>query len=226
MDMLQNSDEWFNARLGTLTASNVHHIIAPSTLKPSNNGGTRKLSYELAAQRMYGVIEENSFQNWEMERGHIEEDIARDIYSEKYAPVKECGFIENNSLGFKIGFSPDGLVGEDGIIEIKSRIQKLQFETIIENKTPSEYMLQIQTGLLVTGRAYCDFVSFSNGLHTFVNRVLPKMEMQTAIITAAEKFECKIVDAIATYKANTKGLFKHERVIHAERDTLITSSEE
>jgi len=76
----------------------------------------------------------------------------------------------------------DGLVGKDGLIEIKSRIQKHQIKTIIDDEVPLEYMLQIQTGLIVSERKWCDFISYSNGMPMFVKRVYPIVEMQNKIL--------------------------------------------
>ena len=102
-------------------------------------------------------------------------------------------------------YSPDGLVGADGLIECKSRRQKFQIQTIVENyrdgSMPDDFKLQVQTGLLVTGRKWIDLVSFSGGLPMIPIRVEADAEMQEAIIAAATDFEAKVSAAIADYHA-------------------------
>ena len=102
-------------------------------------------------------------------------------------------------------YSPDGLVGADGLIECNSRRQKFQIQTIVENyrdgSMPDDFKLQVQTGLLVTGRKWIDLVSFSGGLPMIPIRVEADAEMQEAIIAAATDFEAKVSAAIADYHA-------------------------
>jgi hypothetical protein len=102
-------------------------------------------------------------------RGYEDEAEVRRIYAERFAPVHEVGFITNDRWGFTLGYSPDGLVGEHGQIEAKSRRQKYQIQTIIENVVdatiPVDFLIQVQTGLLVSERQWCDFVSYCGGLH-------------------------------------------------------------
>jgi predicted phage-related endonuclease len=123
------------------------------------------------------------------------------VYAKHYAEVEEVGFITNDEWGFTVGYSPDGLVGDDGLIEIKSRRQKYQLETIASQKMPDDYTIQVQTGLLVSGRKWCDFVSYSGGLHMVTIRVLPDPAIQAAIIAAATAFETKLAEKRAEYEA-------------------------
>lgn len=198
-DLLQGSDEWLQARCGLLTASEVKLIITP-TGKVANNDKTRAHAYELAFQRITGFVEPQYVSD-AMLRGQDDEIYARAAYAEHYAPVTETGFITNDCWGFTIGYSPDGLVGDDGLIECKSRLGKYQVQTIATNEVPDEYMLQLQTGLLVTGREWIDFISYSGGLPMFVKRVLPDLELQDAIIAAATAFETRIAEITREYHA-------------------------
>jgi hypothetical protein len=195
--------EWLKARCGLLTASEMKHILTP-TLKLAANDKTRTHLYELLSQRITGYVEE-TFESYDILRGREDEIEARLRYSQEFAPVDECGFITNDQWGFTLGYSPDGLVGMDGLIEIKSRKQKYQIQTIVEyaakNTIPPEFMLQVQTGLLVTGRKWCDFVSYSGGLVMIPIRVEPDPEIQAAIIAAATDFEAKLADARVIYDA-------------------------
>jgi len=186
----QNTDEWLQLRLGIITASNVNKIVT-ATGKPAKNESMRQYAAQLAAQRITKRIEDN-FQTWDTLRGHLQEDIARDYYSDNYAPVEKCGFITNDSLGFTIGCSPDGLVDCDGGIEIKSRLAKFQVETIVADEVPREFVNQVQTFLLVSGRDWCDFVQYSNGMPLYVKRVTVDPVRREAIVNAMMEFEEEI----------------------------------
>ncbi|WP_020475222.1 lambda exonuclease family protein [Zavarzinella formosa] len=190
-DLTQGSPEWHAIRCGLLTASEMKNIITPSTLKYANNEKSRSHMHELAAQRINKFVEQ-AFVNDDMQRGKDDEFYARQAYSEHYEPVEEVGFVTNDEFGFTLGYSPDGLVGKDGAIEVKSRKQKYQLETTLSGIVPEEYMIQIQTGLLVTRRKWCDFISFCGGTYMIVIRVPAKEEMQRAIITAAKAFHVQL----------------------------------
>ena len=213
-ELIQGSDEWHQARCGLLTASEMKLIITP-TLKTANNDKTRAHIYELAAQRVTQYTEP-SYIGDDMMRGWEDEGKAKEKYAEYYAPVDDVGFITNDECGFTIGYSPDGLVGDDGLIEIKSRRQKFQMETIVNNTVPDEHIIQCQTGLLVTGRKWLDYISYCGGMPMCVIRVYPDPEIQTAIIEAATSFEIKIKEVMGKYKANIEGLILTERTIEEE----------
>lgn len=199
-DLMQGTDEWHALRCGVLTASEVKHILTP-TLKIANNDKTRQHVWEIAAQRITRYTEPRYIGD-DMLRGWEDEIKARDLYSQTRAPVTEVGFITSTALGFTMGYSPDGLVGDDGLIECKSRRQKYQVETICTGEVPADYVLQLQTGLLVTGRKWLDFISYSGGLPMFVARVLPDHAMQAAIVTAATEFEARVVQAVQSFADN------------------------
>lgn len=197
-DLVQGSDEWLAARCGLLTASEMKLILTP-TLKVASNDKERAHLYELLAQRISRFVEP-SYIGDDMLRGMEDEIEARALYAEHVAPVEEVGFITNDKWGFTLGYSPDGLVGDDGLIECKSRRQKFQVETIISRAVPADYVLQLQTGLLVSERAWCDFISYSGGLPMAVIRVFPDAVMQDAILSAAEAFEARITEKLAAYQ--------------------------
>lgn len=197
--VVQGSDEWLAMRCGVLTASEMKYVVTP-TLKPADNDKTRAHLWEMLAQRISSYVEPQ-YISTDMLRGIEDEFYARKAYAEHYAPVEECGFITNGKWGFTLGYSPDGLVGDDGLIEIKSRRQKYQVETIATDEVPAEYMIQLQTGLLVSERKWIDFVSYSGGLPMFVKRVEAIPEYQDAIIAAACAFEARLADKLVEYRA-------------------------
>lgn len=211
-DLIQGSDEWLAARCGLITASEMKLILTP-TLKFANNDKSRAHFYELAFQRLTGFVEPQYVSD-AMLRGQEDEIYARAAYEEHYAPVVETGFITNDQWGFTIGYSPDGLVGDDGLIECKSRGGKFQVQTIAGRDVPDEYMLQLQTGLLVTGRKWIDFISYCGGLPMFVRRIEPEPEIQEAIIAAAANAEAAITQIQREYRATLAAMPK---VIETER---------
>lgn len=219
-DLIQGSDEWHQARCGLLTCSEVKLILTP-TLTVANNEKTRAHVWELAAQRISNYVEPTYIGD-AMLRGHEDEIRARALYEEKFAPVKEVGFVTNDGFGFTIGCSPDGLVGDDGMIECKSRVQKYQVQTIVEEYRdggiPDDFILQVQASMLVCDRKWCDFLSYSGGFPMAVIRVEANPEIQEAILAAATGFEERIAEAIEDYR---KAVFVREyppteRVIEQE----------
>jgi len=220
-DLIQGSDEWHALRCGLLTASEMRLLVTP-TLKTASNDKSRAHEYELLAQRISGYVEP-SYISDDMLRGQEDEIISRQLYAKHYAPVDDCGFITNDRWGFTIGASPDGLIGDDGILETKSRRQKYQIQTIVEHLAenegatiPPEYVLQCQTLLLVTERKWCDFVSYSGGLPLVVIRVFPDEDVQEAIAEAATQFEARLVKRLALYEKASAGLVQTERRIEEE----------
>lgn len=195
-DLIQKTDEWHQARCGLLTASQMDLIITPAKLQVANNDKSRNHLNELAAQRINQYVEPTWF-GGDMERGIIDEIDAKQLYRQHYAPVVDCGFVTNDEWGFTLGMSPDGLVEASGLpnyttpgqIEIKSRCQKYQMGTILDNAMPSDYLIQVQTGLLVTGRKWCDFISYCSGMPMLTVRIHADEAVQSAILTAAKVFE-------------------------------------
>lgn len=213
----QGSDEWLELRRGILCASEVRHIMTP-TLKVAKNDKVRTHTFELLAQRITGYVEP-TYVSDDMLRGREDEIEARHEYSLHHAPVDEVGFITEDRWGFVIGYSPDGLVSDDGLIECKSRQPRHHVRTVVEDEVPEEHVLQLQTGLLVTGRKWIDYISRSAGLPLYVKRVYPDAEIQDAIIKAASEFYDNLNALETRYKQNVaamKVLIPTERRIEQE----------
>lgn len=200
-EMVQGSDEWAAARCGLLTASEMHLIVTP-TLKAASNDKERSHLYELLAQRITGYVEPRYISD-DMLRGQSDEIDAVELYAKTYAPIKRVGFITNDRFGFTIGYSPDALVGDDGLVECKSRSQKYQIRTIVDyvsaSKIDPDFMIQVQTGLFVSGRKWVDLISYCGGLPMATVRVFPDTIMQEAIIDAATAFEERMKVALDKY---------------------------
>jgi len=150
--MEQGSDEWFAARLGHVTASKFK--IAKSS--PSTKG-RKRLMYGLVEEARKGTRRE-SFKSSAMQDGSDLEDSARDYYADLFGyEVRQVGFVEYSKY---IGVSPDGLIGDDGLVEIKCPITPTHIGYIDEDVLPVDYKEQVYGQLWVTGRKWCDIVSF------------------------------------------------------------------
>jgi len=220
-ELVQGSDEWRDARCGLLTASEMHLIVTP-TLKAASNDKERAHLYELLAQRITGHVEPQYVSD-AMLRGQDDEIEAVMLYAKTYAEVEHIGFMTNDKWGFTIGYSPDALVGENGLVECKSRSQKYQIRTLTEfvpnEAIDPDFMIQCQTGLMVSERDWIDLVSYCGGLPMATVRVFPDAKVQEAILNAATVFEDKLHDKLVTYWAVMKSkarLIPTERKIYQE----------
>lgn len=150
VDCIQGSDEWFEARLGKITASNFHKVLNKKT-------GRGLYMLKLAAERLTGCREE-SYKNDIMEYGNETEQEARQYYeTANDRKVEQVGFVMRDD---DVGCSPDGLVGDDGMIEIKCPLSSTHIATILSGKMPTTHIPQVQGALWVTGREWCDFISY------------------------------------------------------------------
>lgn len=210
-DMVQRSDEWYAARCGIVTASAVGRLITPKTIKVASNDDSRGLADLLAAERVTGYVEE-TWTSSDMWRGIEAEPYARDLYSEHHAPADECGFMVREFDGFRIGYSPDGLVGDDGLIEIKAPRQKTHLATVVADTVPLHYMAQCQAALLVSDREWIDFVSYCGGMPLWVKRVTPDHRWRGAILQAVEQAEKAITETVAKWEQAVVGLPATKRI--------------
>lgn len=161
-DCEQNSPEWFQARLGIPTASEFDSVLA------KGQGKTRRTyMMKLLGERLTGEPMEN-YTNAHMERGKVMEDEARRLYEFlQDTEIVRVGFIRNGDRGC----SPDSLIGDAGMLEIKTKLPHLQLEAIFADRLPPEHQAQVQGQLLVAEREWCEFVSYWPKLPLFVKRV-------------------------------------------------------
>lgn len=161
-DIEQGSDEWLELRLGKLTASKFADVISKG--RGSAPSKTREsYMYQLVAEIITGQPQD-SFKSSAMDWGNECEPAARAAYELKHdIDVQECAFIEHNEW---IGVSPDGLVGDTGLLEIKSPNTTTQIKRALSGEFPKEYMAQVQGQLWVSGREWCDFVSYDPRINT------------------------------------------------------------
>jgi hypothetical protein len=214
-DLIQGSEEWLDQRRGMVTASVVGQLITASTIKPAKNDYSRALTAQLVAERITGWTDPQYVTD-DMLRGHEDEPRARDLYSEHFAPVRESGFMVRTEDNWKLGYSPDGLVGDDGLIEVKSRRPKKHLTTILSGEVPALNMAQLQAGLLVSGRKWIDYISYCGGMPLWVKRVLPDERWFDAITDAVITFEQNAAEMVTAYETATAGMPTTERVIELE----------
>lgn len=157
--MIQGSSEWFAARLGKVTASRISDVVAKTA---KGAWGATRANYmgELVVERLTGE-RGNTFTNQAMQWGTDREPDARAAYEFRYdASVVETGFVDHPTLAMA-GASPDGLVGDYGLIEIKCPFNtKAHIDTLLRQEPPSEYLDQMQWQIACTDRQWVDFVSF------------------------------------------------------------------
>ena len=167
IDCQQGTDEWYRARMGIPTASMFAAVMA----KRGPRGGLAKTRttymHKLAGEICTGEAME-SYSNPNMDRGKERESEARDLYAflREVEPV-QVGFILNGNCGC----SPDGLVGDDGMVEIKDALPHIQIARLLDGCLPSEHKAQCQGQLLVAERQWVDFISHSRGLPPLIVRV-------------------------------------------------------
>ncbi len=192
----QNSPEWAAARLGIPTASRFKDILA------KGQGLTRKkYLYTLAGERLTGEPAE-SYTNESMERGHAMEAQARELYAFAHeAEPQLVGFMRRRVRAQWAGASPDALIGKDGLLEIKTKAPPLQIECLEWGKLPPEHVAQVQGQLWVSGRQWCDFVSYWPKLPLFCIRV----ERDDAYIAALGAEVMAFCDELETIVNRYKG---------------------
>ena len=197
--MEQRSEEWFQARLGKVTASRVSDVL--SKIKTGESASRRNYKIQLVSERLTGEKQE-TYINQAMQDGIDREFYARERYVQQHGEMKEVGFIQHPTL--EAGASPDGLVGDDGLIEIKCPLGTTHTETLMTQEVPSKYIPQIQFQLRCTGRKWCDFVSynpmFPEHLQLFVKRVEADEQYQAMLDKEIEDFLLEVTTIIDKLK--------------------------
>lgn len=153
----QRSEEWFAQRCGKVTASRIADVMA----KTRSGWGASRANYkaQLVAERLTGMVAD-SYSNAAMAWGIEKEPEARDAYEARFLKtVEEAPFVLHPKIA-DAGASPDGFVGEDGLVEIKCPNTSTHIETLLKGAVADKYVKQIQWQLACTGRAWCDFVSY------------------------------------------------------------------
>lgn len=210
----------------------------PPVVKPARTDDANRLTLMLACERITGFSDDREqYVSNDMLIGQLDEPLAREVYSGHHAEAVECGFMvlerpmpwDPNDLArsvdedvptWRLGYSPDGLVGDDGLIEVKSPRAKEHLRTILADEVPARYMAQCQTGLLVTGREWIDYVSFFGGMPLWTKRITPDPLWAEAIVVAVTAFERTVDEMASNYLTATAGLPATEPRIPIETNTV------
>ena len=191
-ELLQGTPEWFDIRKGKVTASRAQAIA-------SNGKGLETYINEVVSE-YFSSAEKEHYSNIHTERGHELEPVARSMYElMNNVVVDQIGFCEYNEF---VGGSPDGLIGTDGMIEIKCPEDKVYFNILMEEKIDSGYDWQCQMNMLILERKWCDLVYYNPDFEksTKIFRLLPDKEKFEQLQAGFEKSEKKIIEMTAKYK--------------------------
>ena len=182
--MEQRTDEWFKSRLGKVTASRIADVVA----RTRTGYAASRANYmaQLVCERLTGKQAE-SFSNAAMEWGVEQEGPARDAYSAKVGElVTEVGFISHPTIPMA-GASPDGLVGNNGCVEIKCPSTATHIEYLFDRDPPQKYFYQMQWQMACTGTEWCDWVSYDPRLPAELQLLVVRISRDTDCITILEK---------------------------------------
>lgn len=195
IDCEQGSQEWLEARAGIATASEFAAIMAKGEGKTRRSYMTR-----LAGEIITGTPAGN-FTNAHMERGKEMEAEARESYAFMTdAEPLLVGFIRDDEL--RAGYSPDSLIGNVGLLEVKTKLPHLMVDLILKDEFPPEHKAQCQGGLLVSGREWIDLICYWPGFPTFIKRAYRDEEYIAALVSEIRRFNDDLdamVDAVRRY---------------------------
>jgi putative phage-type endonuclease len=200
----QRSTEWFEARMGCVTASRTADVMAQT--KSGHSASRANYMADLICERLTGS-RQAGFSSAAMQWGTETEPQARMAYEIMTgANVIETGFVLHPKIG-GFGASPDGLIGDDGLIEIKCPNTATHIETLLNDKVPNKYIIQMHVQMICTGRKWCDFVSFDPRLpvdmQMFVRRVECDEALAAQIVTEVQAFIAEMETKIEQLKART-----------------------
>ena len=192
----QQTPEWYEVKIGKVGASRLSDVMAEG--KNGKPSATRaNYMYELLTARLTGEYQQ-TYQSPEMLRGiELEAEARRQYEIVTFNEVKKIGWIAHPEIDM-CGCSPDGLVDDDGLIEIKCPNTKTHLETVLHGKIARSYMLQMQWQMECSGREWCDFVSYDprlpENIQMCIIRVDKKQEVIDSIKTAVQAFLSELAE--------------------------------
>ena len=196
-DLEQGTPEWFALRLGVITGSKFKDVMA------KGQGKSRKsYMYQLAAEMITDEMAE-SFTNDAMQWGTDNEPAARAMYElESRNEVDEVCFVKRDDF---VGVSPDGLVGDSGLVEFKCPKTTTQIETFLSGKMPTSHKAQVQGQIWVCERDWCDFVSFDPRIDGDAGYICYRQERDDEYIKELEEACYKFSEELQTMVKKLKG---------------------
>jgi putative phage-type endonuclease len=200
--MEQRSESWFAARAGKVTASRISDVLART--KSGWGAGRKNYAAQLVAERLTGTVEP-SYCNAAMQWGTDTEPHAREAYCQHMlCAVEEIAFVDHPTIAMA-GASPDGLIGDDGLVEITCPGTATHIETLLGGSIPDKYRLQMLFQMACTGRQYCDFVSFDPRLPETMRLFVQRLPRDDAEIAEVERevaaFLAEIDETVAQLRA-------------------------
>lgn len=192
-DVEQNSPEWLRARMGIPTASCFSQILA------KGEGKTRR-SYmlKIAGEILTGEPDQSFAGNEHTERGHTMEPEARDLYQfQTGAELRRVGFIRNG----RTGCSPDSLIGDNGGLEIKTKLPHLLIDVILKDEFPSEHRAQVQGTLWITKREWWDIAVYYRGVPLFIKRAYRDEAYIQTLATEVDRFNAELDEVVRKVRA-------------------------
>jgi putative phage-type endonuclease len=202
IELEQGTEAWLAARCGRVTASRIADLMA----KTKSGWGASRANYaaQLVAERLTGCVTP-SFTNAAMIHGTETEPEARRAYEFFIdRDVQQVGFVPHPSIEMA-GASPDGMIGDDGLLELKCPNTATHIDTLLTGAIPDKYFKQMQFQMACTGREWCDFASYDNRLpermRLFVKRVERDAEAIAEIETEVRAFIAEIDDTVAQLRA-------------------------
>lgn len=198
--MQQGSLEWHRVRMGCATASEFATIIAKGRGENGASKGRATYMYKLAGEILTGQPTE-AFSNDHMLRGQMMEDEARDYYAmQRDVEPQRIGFLRASLGGGYVGASPDSLVGDDGLLEVKTRLPHLQIPVLLAGELPGEHLAQVQGQLWLSGRAWCDYVSYWPKLKPLIVRVERDEQYIATLAASVEMFLAELSELVRTVR--------------------------
>lgn len=196
----QRTDDWYAVRLGKVTASRVSDLMAKTQ---SGYAASRKnYMAQLVIERLTNTKAE-SFSSGYMQWGTEQEPFARAAYeAAQDVMVEELGFVPHPTIEWA-GASPDGLVGDDGLVEIKCPSTATMIETLLSEKVPSNYMAQMQFQMACTGRKWCDYVVFDPRMPAKAQLFIKRVNRDDKFIA---EMEAEIVKFLAEVETQVEKL--------------------
>lgn len=207
-EIVQGSPEWFLARLGRVTASRVADVIA----KTKTGWGASRANYmaELIAERLTGETAP-SYTNAAMQWGTDQEPNARAAYELRFdVDVVQIGFVPHPALEMA-GASPDGLIGDDGLVEFKCPNTSTHIDTLLGEPIAAKYVTQMQWQMACTGRQWCDFVSFDPRLPESMALFRHRVHRDAAMIGGLERSVAEFLGEIDAKVSELRARYENQK---------------
>ncbi len=182
--MIQRTEAWYQARCGKVTASRIGDLMAKT--KSGYSSSRKNYMAELIIEKLTGNANKESYCSSAMQWGIDNEDKAKEAYEFKtFNQIDEVGFIDHPEI-INSGASPDGLIDDKGLIEIKCPNSATHLDILIDEKIDKKYIYQMQFQMSCTGREWCDFVSFDPRMPEKIQLLVKRVNRDNEIITEIE----------------------------------------